>query len=57
MEMLTIIGKNWAWIQRKIVARVRSKGPVKKKIPLKERQYEIGRRSCVAERSGTYTTA
>ena len=31
----TIIGKNCAWIQRNIVARVRSTGPVKKKIPLR----------------------
>jgi hypothetical protein len=32
----TIIGKNCAWIQRKIVERTRSTGPVKKKIPLKK---------------------
>jgi hypothetical protein len=34
----TIIGKNWAWIQRKIVASVRRSGPVKKNMPLMIRQ-------------------
>jgi len=28
------MGKNWAWIQRKIVERVRRRGPVKKNMPL-----------------------
>jgi hypothetical protein len=28
------MGKNCAWIQRKIVARVRRRGPVKKNMPL-----------------------
>lgn len=31
---VTIIGKNCAWIQRKMQASVRRTGPVKKKIPL-----------------------
>ena len=30
----TIMAKNCAWIQRKMVARSRSTGPVKKKMPL-----------------------
>lgn len=30
----TIIGKNWAWIQRKTVLRKRRSGPVKKNMPL-----------------------
>jgi hypothetical protein len=53
----TIIEKNCACIQRKIVARVRSKGPVKKKMPLKEDQYKFMIDVQVVKRRQTHATA
>jgi hypothetical protein len=43
------MGKNCAWIQRKIVARVRRRGPVKKNIPLLDLESMFSYESVRAE--------